>query len=188
MLHILPIQGDDKTGELGVVATDVLWLDLLNPTSAEVTNVEETVGATLPSLGALSEIETSSRLRNYGGVLYMSTPSAARRPEGAQTTPPLGFVLSADRLITVRFMPLPAFDAVAGKFASSQDAPKSSLHSRRCFGNGRAIATGCVFLASPEAAGASSMPGARTRRLRDGRRANCSTCPAMAGRVAWFGN
>jgi magnesium transporter len=30
-------------------------------------------------------------------------------------------------LITVRFMPLPAFDAVAGKFASSLDAPKSSL-------------------------------------------------------------
>src|SRR5271170_6606240 len=127
MLHILPAQGDDKTGEPGVVATDVLWLDLLNPTSAEVTNVEEKVGTTLPSLGALSEIEASSRLRNFGGVLYMSTPSAARPPEGAQTTPPLGFVLSTDRLITVRFMPLPAFDAVAGKFATSQDVPKSSL-------------------------------------------------------------
>src|SRR5208282_6408522 len=88
MLNIFPTQGDDKTGALGVVATDVLWLDLLNPTSAEVTNVEETVGATLPSLGDLSEIETSSRLRNYGGVLYMSTPSAARRPEGAQVEPP----------------------------------------------------------------------------------------------------
>jgi hypothetical protein len=50
MLHILP-KGDNKTGELGVVATRALWLDLLNPTSAEVTNVEETVGATLPSLG-----------------------------------------------------------------------------------------------------------------------------------------
>jgi len=127
MLHILPTQGDDKTGELGVVATKALWLDLLNPTSAEVTNVERTVGATLPSLGALSEIEASSRLRNHDGVLYMSTPSAARPPEGARTTPPLGFVLSTDRLITVRFMPLPAFDAVAAKFASSQDTPKSSL-------------------------------------------------------------
>ena len=104
MLHIFPNQGDDKNGELGVVATDALWLDLLNPTSAEVTNVEKTVGATLPSLGALSEIETSSRLRNDRGVLYMSTPSAARPPEGAQTTPPLGFVLSTDRLITVRFI------------------------------------------------------------------------------------
>ena len=77
-----PRATNDGVRTLGVVATDVLWLDLLNPTSAEVTKVEETVGATLPSLGALSEIETSSRLRNYGGVLYMSTPSAARRPEG----------------------------------------------------------------------------------------------------------
>jgi magnesium transporter len=75
----------------------------------------------------LSEIEASSRLRNSGGVLYMSTPSAAGRPEGAQTAPPLGFVLSTDRLITVRFMPLPSFDGVAEKFASNEDAPKSSL-------------------------------------------------------------
>ena len=51
MLFILPTQGDAKTGKLGVVATDVLWLDLLNPTSAEVTNVEKTVGATLPISG-----------------------------------------------------------------------------------------------------------------------------------------
>jgi magnesium transporter len=54
MLHILPTQGDDKTGEPALVATDALWLDLLNPTSAEVTSVEKTVGATLPTLGALS--------------------------------------------------------------------------------------------------------------------------------------
>jgi magnesium transporter len=127
MLHIFPPSGNDKSVELDVGAKDVLWLDLLNPTSAEMTDVENTVGATLPSLEALSEIESSSRLRNHDGVLYMSTPSAARHPEGAQTTPPIGFVLSTDRLITVRFMPLPAFDTVAGKFASSQDAPKSSL-------------------------------------------------------------
>ena len=127
MLQIFPTQGDDKTGEGGRIVADALWLDLLNPTSGEVTSVEETIGATLPTLGALSEIETSSRLRSQGGILYMSTPSAAGRPEGAQTTPPLGFVLSTDRLVTVRFMPLPSFDAVAGKFASSHDVPKSSL-------------------------------------------------------------
>ncbi len=96
MLNTFPAQSDDKAAEQGVIATDVLWLDLLNPTGAEATNVEKAVGATLPSLGALSEIETSSRLSNHDGVLYMSTPSAARRPEGAQATPPLGFVLSAD--------------------------------------------------------------------------------------------
>jgi hypothetical protein len=73
MLHILPTQGDDKTGEPGVVATDALWLDLLNPTSAEVTSVEKTVGATLPTLGALSEIEASSR------------PAARGRPDHPST-------------------------------------------------------------------------------------------------------
>jgi magnesium transporter len=87
MLQILPTQRDAKTGEPGGVATKALWLDLLNPTSAEVTNVEKTVGATLPTLGALSEIEASSRLRNHGGVLYMSTPSAAGRPRAPR--PPL---------------------------------------------------------------------------------------------------
>ena len=74
--------------------TKALRLDLLNPTSAEVNKVEKTVGANLPYLGVLSEIETSSRLRNRHGILYMSTPSAAHRPAGAPTTPPLGFVLS----------------------------------------------------------------------------------------------
>ena len=127
MLHILPTRGDGKIVEAGLGATDVLWLDLLNPTSAEIKKVEETIGATLPTLGALSEIETSSRLRIRDGTLYMSTPSAAQRPDGAPTAPPLGFVLSPSRLITVRFMPLPSFDAVADKFASGHDAPKSSV-------------------------------------------------------------
>jgi magnesium transporter len=127
MLHILPTRGDHKITEPGLVTTDALWLDLLDPTSAEVTSVEEAIGAKLPTLGALSEIESLSRLRSQGGVLYMSTPSAAGRPAGAQTTPPIGFVLSTDRLVTVRFMPLPSFDAVVSKLSSSLDAPKSSL-------------------------------------------------------------
>jgi hypothetical protein len=41
MLHIFPTQGSYKTGEPGVVATSILWPDLLNPTSAEIANVEE---------------------------------------------------------------------------------------------------------------------------------------------------
>jgi magnesium transporter len=126
VLRILPTQGGGKIVEVGLGETYGLWLDLLNPTSAEVKNVEESIGATLPTLGALSEIETSSRLRSRDGILYMSTPSAAQRPEGAPTAPPLGFVLSTRRLVTVRFMPLPSFDVVANKFASGHDAPKSS--------------------------------------------------------------
>jgi magnesium transporter len=103
----------------GRSATDGIWLDLLSPTASEIAEVEKTAGVSLPSLGALSEIE-SSRL------LYMSTPSTARHPEGTEVTPPVGFILSEDRLITVPFMPLPSFDAVAAKF-KNQDGPKSGL-------------------------------------------------------------
>jgi magnesium transporter len=60
MLHILPTTGDHKIAEPSLVTTDALWLDLLNPTSTEVTSVEEAIGAKLPTLGALSEIESSS--------------------------------------------------------------------------------------------------------------------------------
>jgi len=117
----------DQQLKSGEKAGHIVWIDLLNPSPEEMTGVEARIGAKLPSLGALSEIESSSRLKNVDGVLYMSTPSAARRPEGAHVTPPLGFVLSADRLITVRFMPLPAFDAVAKKFTDKQEAPKSGV-------------------------------------------------------------
>jgi magnesium transporter len=123
MLTIFPTRRDDDGGR---PAADGLWLDLFSPTSDEIAKVEAMAKVALPTLGALSEIEASSRLRTRDGVLYMSTPSSARHPEGAEITPPLGFVLSPDRLVTVRFMPLPSFDAVAAKFGG-EAAPKSSL-------------------------------------------------------------
>ena len=122
MLTVFPTQHS----ETGRSAANGLWVDLLSPTAGEIANVKETAGVTLPSLEALSEIESSSRLKNQDGVLYMSTPSTARHPEGAEATPPVGFVLSSSRLVTLRFMPLPSFDAVAAKFAGPE-VPKSSI-------------------------------------------------------------
>ncbi|MGG6894909.1 MULTISPECIES: magnesium transporter CorA family protein [Rhizobium] len=127
MLKEFTVQSGDQTTKPEDAASRIIWIDLLDPTPAEVIDVETLIGAKLPSLGALSEIESSSRLKNENGVMYLSTPSAARRPEGAPVTPPLGFVLSADRLVTVRFMQLPAFDTVAKQFADNHQAPKSGV-------------------------------------------------------------
>ncbi|NLS01323.1 magnesium transporter CorA family protein [Rhizobium sp. P38BS-XIX] len=127
MLNTFPAQGSHQADKADKSIKDALWIDLLDPSDEEIANVEKLFGITLPSLGALSEIEASSRLKAVDDVLYMSTPSAAKRPEGAEATPPVGFVLSADRLVTVRFMSLPTFDAVAAKFDGTKDAPKSSL-------------------------------------------------------------
>lgn len=127
MLRFYPADSD-RTGGKGAGGTKPpLWIDVFDPSADEVAHIEKMTGAVLPSVGALSEIQASRRLRNEHGVLYMSTPSAAMHPEQSQVTPPLGFVLSRDQLITVRFMALATFDAVADKFASGREAPKSSL-------------------------------------------------------------
>ena len=97
------------------------WLDLVDPTPAEIAAVEAATGFTLPTKAALSEIETSSRLRSDGQTLYLSTPALARGDTPEADLTPLGFVLSGQALVTVRFAPLRSFDAAAeamGKAAS----------------------------------------------------------------------
>lgn len=117
MLSVQPASRDGARVE----PNSAVWLDLLNPTPDEIAGVEAILGQPLPSLGALREIENSSRLRNRDGVLYLSTPSAAPHAPG-ETPSPVGFVLARDRLVTVRFNPLPAFDATAERFAAATPA------------------------------------------------------------------
>ena len=89
-----------------------IWFDLLCPTEAEFADVERRTGATLPRREALSEVERSSRLQRSNGVLTMSTPAIGPRSSQNAVVAPLGFVLSSEWLITVRFTALPAFDSV----------------------------------------------------------------------------
>ncbi|HEY2481289.1 MAG TPA: magnesium transporter CorA family protein [Caulobacteraceae bacterium] len=89
-----------------------VWLDLVNATDAERTEAEAAFGSVLPTREALSEIESSSRMRVRDGVLYLSVPSAAPHTPGARPGSPIGFVLSHERLVTVRYGSLPSFDAV----------------------------------------------------------------------------
>src|SRR5579859_883789 len=93
------IEGDFSASEL---PAGIVWIDLLAPTPEETALVERTTGLRVPAAAELAEIESSSRLRTENGVLYLSMPGVTRK-DGRPTTTPLGFVLSADRLITVRF-------------------------------------------------------------------------------------
>ncbi len=104
-----------------------VWIDLCNPTPSEIDQAEALAGAPLPSRNALSEIEMSSRLRRKDGVLTMSTPTAMHRSPGDPTVAPVGFVLSRERLVTIRYADLPAFDAVAGRIVGGEREPGSGL-------------------------------------------------------------
>lgn len=104
-----------------------IWLDLHDPTPAELAQVEKMAGGVLPSREDLSEIERSSRLKVRDGVLSMSVPMVTRVKGSAPQVAPVGFILSRKRLVTVRFAPLKAFDAVAGRFQDDGACPTSSL-------------------------------------------------------------
>ncbi len=106
-----------------------IWADLCDPSPAEEDDVERRLGIRPPNREVLSEIESSSRLRARDDVLAMSIPMIARaESEGVPQLAPVGFVLSRERLVSVRYSPLRSFDAVAGRFAGgAAPAPASSL-------------------------------------------------------------
>jgi magnesium transporter len=101
-----------------------IWLDLDNPTREEVDFVERTTRLQMPSLEDLSEIEASSRVYVDNGALFMSAPLAHRSDTEQLVAAPIGFVLTQDRLVTIRFHPLVAFAA----FAHTLSRPDAAYH------------------------------------------------------------
>jgi magnesium transporter len=97
------------------------WIDLLNPTASEIAQVAADYGIVLPSRESLQEIETSSRLRAQGQVLYVSMPLAIEDESIGFAPVPLGFVLSPERLITVRYSEIAAVNSVAASLEQQQD-------------------------------------------------------------------
>ncbi|MEO7240294.1 MAG: CorA family divalent cation transporter, partial [Sphingomicrobium sp.] len=79
------------------------WIDLEEPTRAEEALVERCVGLNVPTQAEMSEIEPSSRLFERNGALYMTVSALRGVEEDEPTTTPIGFVLSGNRLITVRY-------------------------------------------------------------------------------------
>ena len=93
-----------------------VWLDLLDGTEAERAMAERLTRLSLPDRETLAEVESSSRLNAEGDVLTLSTPMAYRGVDDASHVAPLGFVLSPDHLVTLRFAELPVFDKFAETF------------------------------------------------------------------------
>ncbi|WP_428333745.1 magnesium transporter CorA family protein [Novosphingobium sp.] len=109
-----------------------VWFDLLNPTEDELGQVEKSTGLSLPRAGALGEIERSSRLQRQGGALIMSTPTAVQASAGSAAMAPLGFMLTGDRLVTIRFTELVVFDTVRAQLPADQAIGGIEIFTRLC--------------------------------------------------------
>jgi magnesium transporter len=128
MLYHSPAEGGQRPADLATerLPENVVWIDLVRPEPEEVAFVKRTTGLDVPTVANLSEIESSSRLRNENGVLYLSAPLIYRADSNQPLTTPVGFVLTRERLITVRFEELTAFKTFADRDLAAETAPLSS--------------------------------------------------------------
>nr|WP_321984126.1 magnesium transporter CorA family protein [uncultured Lichenicoccus sp.] len=88
------------------------WLDLIEPTDAELQLASRLTGLRIPTRADLEEIENSSRMSMEQEVFYLSMPLVRRVDDNTFVTP-IGFVLSPERLITIRYTDFSVFETVA---------------------------------------------------------------------------
>jgi magnesium transporter len=110
----------------GQCATHAVWIDLVDPSEHERAEVAHLTGLCVPDRAAVAEIETSSRLVNENGVLTLSTPMVSRDESGALNVAPLGFVVSHERLLTIRFAGSIVFDKFADHWRITSEAGQIS--------------------------------------------------------------
>ena len=92
---------------------ETVWVDLYNPTNEEIGQACTDYRVDIPPREQLEEIEFSSRLQYEDETLTVSVPVTPHNKNGGQdVTSPLGFVLTKDLLVTVRFAQLHTFEAI----------------------------------------------------------------------------
>ena len=79
------------------------WIDLEKPTKEEEELVERCIRLDVPTKDEMAEIEPSSRLYERDGVHYMTVSVLCGVVGGDPETIPVGFVLSDNRLVTIRY-------------------------------------------------------------------------------------
>lgn len=88
--------------------SEAIWIDLLSPTDAERSEVEAAAKLRLPVQADIEEIETSSRVYEEDGALYLSSPVLTGSDCMKDIQASLGCVLTKERLVTLHFSNLSA--------------------------------------------------------------------------------
>ncbi len=85
------------------VPPEAVWIDLDVPTQAEDRCVERTVGVPIPTRDEMQEIESTSRLYEEDGALFMTATLLYGAELGRLSSTPVTFILANRRLVTVRY-------------------------------------------------------------------------------------
>ena len=90
-------------GESEPIPPTALWIDMHNPTPEERRKVDETLRVEMPTRADMEEIEISSRLYQEDNTLFMTGLVLSQTDTDQPTSAPVTFVLTPDRLITIRY-------------------------------------------------------------------------------------
>lgn len=80
-----------------------VWIDLVNPSSAEEAELEEKLALDIPTKEEMEEIEISSRLYTENGASFMTAILPANADGDDVDMHPVTFVLTPSHLVTVRY-------------------------------------------------------------------------------------
>jgi magnesium transporter len=103
-----------------------VWVDLHDPSQAEIAKACTEFHLAIPTRAKLDEIETSSRLQATKEAITVSVPATPWHEGKEPVSAPIGFVLTPKLLVTVRFDELVTFHRVAANLAKEEDAQTSS--------------------------------------------------------------
>jgi magnesium transporter len=99
------------SGTCDDIPAGAVWIDLVSPSRAEELLVERCLGMSVPTHEDMVEIEPSSRLYEEDGALHLTATIVSGVHSGDPKTVPVTFVLTRERLVTVRYAEPKPFQA-----------------------------------------------------------------------------
>jgi magnesium transporter len=111
-----------------------VWIDLLNPTLEEEAKIERALKLDVPTREEQQEIEASSRVYQENGSHFMTATVLYQGDLPAPETTPVTFIITGQRLVTLRYVDLRAFSLFVAR------CKRSETH----LTNGTAVLTGLI--------------------------------------------
>lgn len=103
-----------------------LWIDLESPDDAEEKLVESALGVDVPTPAERAAFEESSRFYEENGAVYLTATLLGRREDGLFITGPVTFILTPEKLVTVRTIRPRAFDVGQGRSSARVGSAQTS--------------------------------------------------------------
>src|SRR5690606_13670422 len=116
-----------EPAEPATIPAEAVWLDLLEPTPQEEQLVEAALGIEIPTREEMKEIETSNRLYEENGALYMTTTVAAHLDTDRPILTAVSFILTGNRLVTNRYIDTKSFQQYSAYATKHQGAGQSAV-------------------------------------------------------------